>query len=35
MPFVIATQYGVKTDTIAKAILISTSLSVLTLSFLV
>jgi hypothetical protein len=34
MPFVIALQYGVPTDTIAKAILLSTILSVFTLSAL-
>ncbi len=34
MPFVIATQYGVKTDTIAKAVLISTLLSIISLSVL-
>ena len=35
MPFVIATQYGVSSETIAKAVLVSTALSVLTLSVLV
>ncbi|MEL6679184.1 MAG: AEC family transporter [Pseudomonadota bacterium] len=34
MPFVIALQYGVKTETIAKAILISTVLTLLSLSVL-
>ena len=34
MPFVIALQYGVKTEVIAKAVLISTTLSLLSLSFL-
>jgi malonate transporter len=34
MPFVIALQYGIKTQTIAKAVLISTLISLLTLSFL-
>jgi predicted permease len=34
MPFVIALHYGIKTDTIAKAILISTLFSLLTLSLL-
>lgn len=34
MPFVIALQYGVKTDTIAKAILISTVLTLFTLAYL-
>ena len=34
MPFVIATQYGVKTDSIAKAVLISTTLSILSLAVL-
>ena len=35
MPFVIATQYGVPTETIAKTILVSTTLSVLSLAILV
>jgi len=34
MPFVIATQYGVKTENIAKAVLISTTLSILSLAVL-
>lgn len=34
MPLVIATQYGVKTDRIAKAMLISTTLSILSLAVL-
>lgn len=34
MPFVIATQYGVKTDAIAIAVLISTTLSILSLAVL-
>ena len=34
MPFVIATQYGVKTENIAKAVLISTTLSILSLAAL-
>ena len=34
MPFVIATQYGVKTDSIVKAVLISTTLSILSLAVL-
>lgn len=34
MPFVVATQYGVKTDTIAKAVLVSTLLSIISLSVL-
>jgi len=34
MPFVVATQYGVKTDTIAKAVLVSTILSIISLSVL-
>ena len=34
MPFVIALQYGIKTETIAKAILVSTLISLLTLSVL-
>ncbi|MBO6604175.1 MAG: AEC family transporter [Roseicyclus sp.] len=34
MPFVIATQYGVRTEAIAKAVLISTLLSILSLAIL-
>lgn len=34
MPFVIALQYGVNTETIAKAVIVSTLLSLLTLSIL-
>ena len=34
MPFVIATQYGVKTDDIAKSVLISTTLSIISLAVL-
>lgn len=34
IPFVVATQYGVKTDTIAKAVLVSTILSIISLSVL-
>lgn len=34
MPFVIALQYGIRTDTIAKAVLVSTLFSLLTLSVL-
>ena len=34
MPFVIATQYGIRTETIAKVVLISTTLSILSISVL-
>ncbi len=34
MPFVIATQYGVRTENIAKAVLITTVLSILSLAYL-
>ena len=34
MPFVIALQYGIKTDTIARAILISTGITLFTLAWL-
>jgi predicted permease len=34
MPFVIATQYGIRTETIAKTVFVSTVLSLFSLSML-